>query len=167
MERGRRLQLRRRMLCQVHQALQAERAANLECVALRLCARERNARSELAYSRLQRRQQDGEYARRISGRLRRQCGDPGNRGASKERRVSDRRRVRCPSSDREVITRAGHVSLPLRIYRQSCGDGSRRERTVGDVLNLLWIAVFATCAESLCGDAGTALAGAQSPMLAG
>ena len=72
----RRLQLRRRLLCQVHQALGAERAADLERAALRLGAGERRARSRHARSRLRRRQQDREHPRRLSRRAHRQRRDP-------------------------------------------------------------------------------------------
>src|SRR5579871_6106400 len=131
MERRRRVQLRRRMLREVHQAVAEERAADLERAALRLRAGECDARSAYARSRLQRRQQDGEYARGISGGLHRKRRDSRDWRASEECRLPDGGCVRRAASDREIISRAGYVSLLLGIYGEGGRDRSRCEGTIG------------------------------------
>ena len=64
-------------------------------------------------------------------------------------------------------TGAGDVSLPVRLYRESCGNGSGSEGTIGNVLYLLRIAVPAAAAEDVRRDAGPSLARTSCAMLAG
>ena len=77
------------------------------------------------------------------------------------------RRLRRSAADFEADAGAGHVSLPLGLHRESCRNRSRRERTFGDVLDLLRIAVHSAASENLCRNAGPPLARAQCAMLAG
>ena len=134
-------QLRGWMLRQVHQALEEERAADLERAALRLRSGKRDARSAHAHSGLQRRQQDRKHARRLSGGLHRKCGDSRHWRASEERGLPDRGCFRRAAADFKAYARAGDVSLFLGLHREGRGDRSRSEGTYSNVLNLLRIAV--------------------------
>ena len=118
-------------------------------------------------SRLQRRQQDGKHPRRLSRGLHRQCGDPRHWRASEECRVSHRGCVWRSASDFEADARAGHVSLPVGLHGEGCGNRSRSERTYGDVLDLLRIAVPSAASKNLRRNAGPPPARAQRAMLAG
>ena len=123
--------------------------------------------SHTRISRLQRRQQDGEHPRRLSRGFHRQRRDPGHWRASQERGVSHRGCLWRSAADFEADARAGHVSLPFGLYGEGCGNRSRRERTYGDVLDLLRIAVPSAASENLCRNAGPPLARAPRAMLAG
>ena len=167
MERRRRLQLRRRLLCQVHQALAAERAADLECPALRLRAGERDSRSAHAHSRLQRRQQTENTRAAYPVDFIENAVIPGHRRASEKRSVPHRRCVRRAASHLKTVAGAGHVSLPLGLHGQGCGNRSWSQGTFGNVLHLLRIPIHSAPAQDLCRNAGAPAARAQRAMLAG
>jgi hypothetical protein len=129
--------------------------------------RERHPRSPHAHSRLQRRQQDGEYPSSLSGGFHGECLDSGSRRASQERCVSHRRCVRRSAPDFEADPGTGDVSLPFGLHRESCRNRSRRERAFSDILDMLRIAIPPAAPQDLCGNAGSPFARTQRAMLAG
>ncbi len=90
-----------------------------------------------ARARLHRREQDREYPRRLSDRVHSQYQREEPRSAAVEHHPSHRRRIRRAAADRPAHARAGDVPLPVGLHRQGRRNRNRRDRTAGDLLDLL------------------------------
>ena len=140
---GRRLQFRRRLLRQVHQAVEGSRAGDLRRQqALRRGARERGARPGHPRAGFRRRLEDREHPLGLSARLHPQRLAHRPRRPSEERGDADRRRLRRAAADRQADAGAGDVSLPVRLHREGRRHRARpRQRAAAGILHLLRLAV--------------------------
>jgi phosphoenolpyruvate carboxykinase (ATP) len=140
---GRHLQLRRRLLRQDDPPVGGGRAGNLRHhPALRHRAGKRRARRARA-PRFRRRIADREHALRLSARLHSECQRQWPRQPSEEHHHADGGRFRRDAADRQADAGAGDVPLPVGLHGQGCRHGARRDRTRGDLLDLLRRAVHA------------------------
>ena len=147
----RHLQLRGRLLRQVHQAQPGSRADDLgRHQPLRRRAGERGVRSGHPRARLRRRLQDREHPLGLSARLHPERVAHRPRRSSEEHHLPDRRRLRRDAADRQARSEPGDVPLPLRLHRQGRrhreGPGRRR----AGILHLLRRAVPAASSVGLC-----------------
>ena len=139
----RRLQFRRRLLRQVHQAVAGSRARDLcRLEPLRRGARELRARRRHPRGRFRRRLQDREHALGLSARIHPERLAHRPRAAAEERGDARRRRLRRAAADRQALAGAGDVSLPVGLHRQGRGHRARsRQRAAAGILDLLRFAL--------------------------
>ena len=74
---------------------------------------------------------------------------PGHWRTSEKRGVPHRRRVRRVAAHRAPVSGTGHVSLSLGLHRESGRHRSWSERTFGNILHVLRVAVHAAAAAKL------------------
>ena len=128
--RRRRVQLRGRLLREVHPALAGGRAADLERDPLRLGPGERRRRRGDARARLRRRPITENTRATYPRRLHPGNAVPVRRGrAPEERRVPHRRRVRRAAAGRAADAGAGDVPLHERLHGEARRHRGRRDRS--------------------------------------
>ena len=130
-------------------------------------ARKRHARSGDAEARCRRSEPDREYAGLLSARFHPQRRPARGRAASIERRDADRGCVRGHAADRQTDRRAGDVPLSVGLHSTCRRHRKRaRQRSRGDLFDLLRCAVHAPPSIRLRRDAGRAHQGARRGVLA-
>ncbi len=166
---GRRLQLRGRLLRQMHQAVEGSRARDLcRQQAFWRGAGERGARRGHRRAGFRRRLEDREHPLGLSARFHPQRLAHRPRAASEERGDAGGGCVRRAAADRETDAGAGDVSLPVRLYRQGRGHRARpRQGAAAGILHLLRLAVPAARSFRLRQHAARADRRAQCRLLAG
>ena len=148
-DRGR-LQLRRRLLREGHQAVRGGRAADLRDDApVRNAARERRHGPRDARSRSGRRVAHRKHARLVSAALHRQRNPHGTGRASAQHRHADGRRLRRAAADCAADARTGDVSLPFRLHGASGRHREGRDGAEGGIQHLLRRAVPSAAPERL------------------
>ena len=165
----RHLQFRRRLLRQMHQAVEGSRARDLRRQqALRHGAGERGARRGHPGAGFRRRLEDREHPLGLSARLHPQCLAHRPRRPPEERGHAGRRCLRRAAADRQAVAGAGDVPLPVRLHRQGRGHRARPgQRAAAGILDLLRLAVPAARSLRLRQHAARTDRQAQRRLLAG